>query len=66
MREIFHSLVHSTDGYINLSWVSPKLGAKSSLQDSHVGAGAQGRRPSSAIFLDTLAGSWTKRGAAES
>lgn len=49
-REIFDLLVHSPVGHSDQSGVSMKPGARTFLQISHMGVGAQGPGPSSTDF----------------
>lgn len=60
-REILHSPVHSPNGYNGQRWTKSKLGTRSPLQDSHMGAGPQSPgSPSSLPFQATRQRAWSE------
>lgn len=58
--EIFHLPVHFLDGFNGQHWDKPKMGARSVMWVSYVGAGAEALGPSSAAFSRPRAGSWIR------
>lgn len=61
--QIFHLLVHFINGHSDWRWTRLKPGAQGSTWESHLVAGTQLLKPSSAAFSGTPAASWITSGA---